>query len=194
MLLNIVMQFKTMVIKMTYENIIKYALEEGFLKAHIVDTSSIVFDPAFRPYCKENLCGQYGINYSCPPDCDTPEAMKQRVLSHKKALVLQTVCRVNDLTDTETFKHHKKIHNAATIRLVNRLRAQGINGFIVGSSGCNLCEKCAITENKPCLYPDLAFSCMSAYCIYVKKLAETCGMEYDYKDNNLYFFGMYVFD
>ena len=64
---------------MTNEQIIQYAVDEGFAAAEIVDTCDIVFDPSFRPYCEENLCGQYGANYSCPPDCGSPEAMKQRV-------------------------------------------------------------------------------------------------------------------
>ena len=44
---------------MTNEQIIQYALEEGFVSAAIVNTADIVFDPSFRPYCAENLCGQY---------------------------------------------------------------------------------------------------------------------------------------
>ena len=40
--------------------IIELALAEKFHQAEIVDTDKIVFDAAFRPYCEENLCGQYG--------------------------------------------------------------------------------------------------------------------------------------
>ena len=43
---------------MINEQIIQCAIEEGFSSAAIVDTSEIVFDPGFRPYCEENLCGQ----------------------------------------------------------------------------------------------------------------------------------------
>ena len=58
---------------MTAEQMVQYAYEEGFSAAAVVDPADIVFDPSFRPYCEENLCGQYGANYSCPPDCGTPE-------------------------------------------------------------------------------------------------------------------------
>ena len=53
---------------MTEAEMIQCAIDEGFAAAAIVDTTQIVFDPSFRPYCEENLCGQYGANYSCPPD------------------------------------------------------------------------------------------------------------------------------
>ena len=178
---------------MTEEQIIGCALEEGFANAAIVDTGDIVFDPSFRPYCEENLCGQYGANYSCPPDCGSPEAMKQRVLSHKKALVLQTMWEISDYSDGKQIKPAKAAHNAAQIRLAKRLRAEGVRGFIVGASGCALCSPCKQTLGQPCAFPDLRYSCMSAYCIFVKKLADKCAMEYDCGEGLLAFFGMYVF-
>lgn len=179
---------------MTDEKIIEEALKEGFYKAYIIPTGDIVFDPVFRPFCEENICGQYGINYSCPPDCGTPEEMKNRILAHKKALVLQTVWTISDLADSPAIKKAKGFHNKSTIKLVKKLRQENITGIIVGSSGCNLCKKCAKQDNKPCPLPEFAFSCMSAYCIYVKKLADRCNMEYTYQNDHLPLFGMYVFD
>lgn len=179
---------------MTHEEIIAMAVEEGFSAAQIVPTETIVFDPSFRPYCEENLCGQYGINYCCPPTCGTPEEMKERILAHKHALVLQTIWQVTDYSDVSVIKPAKAGHNAAELRLIKRLRTQGIDGLIVGASGCALCSPCALTKGKPCTFPDLKYSCMSAYCIFVKKLADACGIEYDCGDGLLAFFGMYAFD
>ena len=96
---------------MTAEQMVQYAYEEGFSAAAVVDTADIVFDPSFRPYCEENLCGQYGANHSCPPDCGTPEEMKQKVLAHKKALVLQSIWQLESYTDTPAIKKGKSGHN-----------------------------------------------------------------------------------
>lgn len=179
---------------MTDEEIRQYALQENFAAAEIIDTADIVFDSGFRAYCQENLCGQYDANYSCPPECGSPEAMKQKILAHKKALVLQTIWEISDYSDKPAIKAAKGSHNAAAIRLMKRLRQEGCDGFLVGVSGCTLCTPCAIQEGKPCRFPDLRYSCMSAYCIFVKKLADTCGIEYDCGPGLLAFFGMYVFD
>lgn len=179
---------------MRYEDMIQYALEEGFAAAEIVDTKDIVFDPSFRPYCEENICSQYGANYSCPPDCGTPEAMKKKVLAREKALVLQTIWEISDYSDTSLIKPAKASHNAAEIRLVKRLRAEGCDGFIVGASGCALCSPCKQSLGQPCSFPECQYSCMSAYCVFVKKLADTCSIEYDCGNGLLAFFGMYVFD
>lgn len=179
---------------MTHEEMIQLAVSEGFAAAEIVDTRDIVFDPMFRPYCEENLCGQYGANHSCPPDCGSPEEMKQRILAHKKGLVLQTIWEISDYTDVPAIKHAKGGHNQASLRLMKAMREQGHPGFLVGASGCSLCIPCARKEGKPCTMPQLQYSCMSAYCIFVKKLADHCGMEYDCGEGLLAFFGMYVFD
>ncbi|HIT33838.1 MAG TPA: DUF2284 domain-containing protein [Candidatus Faecousia intestinigallinarum] len=179
---------------MTETDLIALAAEEGFSAAAVVDTSEIPFDPMFRPYCAENLCGQYGVNHSCPPDCGTPEEMKARITAHKKALVLQTIWDIDNYSDSAAIKQAKGQHNASTLRLVERLRRQGLDGIIVGASGCALCTPCARKEGLPCRFPKLQYSCMSAYCIFVSKLTEKCGMEYDCGAGLLAFFGMYVFD
>ena len=178
---------------MTHEEMIIWAAEEGFSAAAVVPTEKIVFDPSFRPYCEENLCGQYGANYSCPPDCGSPEEMKHRIMQHPYALVLQSIWQIADYGDADAIRQAKKGHNDAQLRLIKRLRREGVDGLIVGASGCALCKPCAQIQGLPCNFPDLRYSCMSAYCIFVKKLTDACGMEYTCGDGLLGLFGMYVF-
>lgn len=179
---------------MTDEQMISLAAQEGFACAAVVGTEQITFDPSFRPYCEENLCGQYGANYTCPPDCGTPEQMEQKVLSHRKALVLQTIWEIGDYSNQAAIRQAKRAHNTAQLRLAAGLRENGIPGFLVGASGCALCSPCRKSLGEPCRFPDQSYSCMSAYCIFVRKLTEQCGIEYDCGDGLLAFFGMYVFD
>ena len=181
-------------IGMTEQDMINLALAENFAGAVVVDTKDIVFDPIFRPCCEENLCGQYGINYTCPPDCGTPEDMERKIRAHKKALVLQTIWEIPDMSDTAATKPAKKAHNAAQLRLAKKFREGGVPGFLVGASGCALCSPCHLKNGEPCPHPLERYSCMSAYCIFVQKLAEHCGIDYDCGPGLLAFFGMYVFD
>lgn len=179
---------------MNDSEIIKTALSEGIHQAKIIDTDKIVFDASFRPYCEENLCGQYGANHSCPPDCGTPEQMKAKVLSYKKALVVRTAWEISDFTQDEKMQEAKKAHNASMFRTIVKLKEDGHSGLMIGASSCMLCSPCRRSIGAPCVHPELMYSCMAAYCIYVKKLAEDCGMDYDYQDGFLPFFGMYVFE
>ena len=151
---------------MTTEKLIHLAIETGFANAALIETKDLIFLPSFRPLCAENLCGKYGVNYACPPDCGTVEEMKARVLKWTHAIVLQTLWDIDDPMDA---------------------------GQTRPAKGCNLCDSCAITEGKPCRFPQQMFSCMSAYCIFVKDLADKCHMEYDCGPNITTFFSMYCF-
>ena len=175
------------------EKLLQYASEEIFTAVAIIDTTEIVFNPIFRTYCEENACGKYGSNYSCPPDCGDPEEMKRHLLQYPRALVVQTKWDISDYTDKEAIRHAKTEHNHALLRVVRKHRAGGGRGLMCGASNCCLCSTCAITDGAPCKFPDLKFSCLSAYCVHVKKLADLANMDYAPDDGLLAFFGMYAF-
>ena len=119
--------------------------------------------------------------------------MKARLSAYKSALVLQTKWDITDYCDMPAIKAAKQSHNQAMLRVIARLKQEGIRGKMAGASCCTLCERCAILDSEPCRDPERQFSCMSAYCIYVKALAETCGMEYTCSDGRLALFGLYAF-
>lgn len=179
---------------MTEEELIQSARQEGFAAAAVVKTSEIPFNFSFRSYCEKNTCGMYGKNYSCPPHCGSPEEMRQRLLSRPRALVLQTVWEIPDLSDQEKIRHARLSHNTASLHLGKKLQQKGCDGFLAGASCCVLCESCEALRQRPCPFPELRYSCLSAYCVYVKKLAESCGMGYMLGDGKVAFFSLYVCD
>jgi predicted metal-binding protein len=177
------------------QELIRLAAQAGFSDAAVIDTAKVPFEPAFRACCEDNTCGKYGVNYACPPDCGTTDEMAQRVKARKKALVLQSIWQIDDPMDPAQTKPAKAAHNKMTRELIDRLEASGVGtGFMIGASGCALCSPCAVVEKQPCRFPNLRFSCVSAYCIYVQKLCELCGMEYDCGTGLVALFGIYVFD
>jgi len=174
-------------------SLIQLALDAGFSATAIIDIKDIVFDPSFRPYCEENLCGHYGANYSCPPDCGTAAEMEERLKKFKRALVVQSKWPITDYGDTAAIKHAKAHHNSAMLAVIAKLQESGANGLMCGASSCTLCERCAILDEKPCKFPLKRFSCLSAYCVFVRKLAEASCMEYVCSDGSLAFFGLWAF-
>ena len=172
---------------MTEIELLQAAEKLGFCRAAALDTEEIPFEPSFRRYCQDNLCGKYGTNYTCPPDCGTAEEMERRIRGFRRALVLQSRWDIS-CGDAEQIKTAKAQHNRWTRELI--ARAGG--GLMAGASGCNLCDLCLLAEGKPCRFPELRFSCMSAYCIHVAQLAERCGMAY-YSEDAVHLFSLYCF-
>ncbi len=175
---------------MTEQLLIHAAIELGFSNAAAMDTKDLIFVPSFRPLCEENLCGKFGVNYACPPDCGPVEEMKARILQWPRAVVLQTMWDIEDPMEESQTKPAKAKHNAMTRELIDKA---SVPGLMVGAGGCSLCSPCAIVEGKPCRFPGLRYSCMSAYCVFVKEMAEHCGMEYDCGPGVVAFFSMFCF-
>ena len=175
---------------MQEKELLHLAQREGFCAAALIKADEIVFNGAFRKFCEDNVCGNYGANYSCPPDCGSIDEMKACAAGYERALVLQTKWDIPDYRDAKAIKSAKKAHNAAMFRMIDQM---GVKGRMCGASPCTLCERCAILDGEPCREPDRRFSCLSAYCIDVKALAERCGVEYFCSDGRIAFFGIYLY-
>lgn len=174
------------------ETVLALAKAEGFAAA-ILPVQDVPVDPKYRAFCEENLCGQYGANYSCPPDCGEVETLHRTILAQEKALVISTVWDGVRFDDQCAVAHAKKTHNDAVLRLMGRLNAAGCVGFCTGYNGCPLCEPCMRTEGKPCLHPEKRISCMSAYCIDVAELARRCDLPFGWIPGKLFLFGMIAY-
>ncbi len=179
---------------MTDNDILRLSREAGFLHSALTYTEKIVFDASFRPYCEEDLCGLYGKNYTCPPSSGTPEQMEARVRAYKRALVVSSEWHIEDLSLQNEIDSAREWHNSAMLCLIGKFKREGLDGLMIGAGACTLCKPCRLTLGKPCASPDIRYSCMAAYCIHVKLLADECNMNYDYTDGILPFFGLYVFN
>lgn len=177
---------------MTDVEILELAKETGFRTA-MLDPREIPVDGKFRAFCEENLCGQYGANYACPPDCGTVEELHSKLLAQKKVLVLQTLHDIGSYENKPAVNQARVSHNSAVLSLMETLQQAGFSGFCSGYNGCPLCTTCKRKENLPCIHPDKQISCMSAYCIDVAKLAEKCGMDFAWTPEKLHLFGMIAF-
>jgi len=155
------------------DEIIRFALENGFTGAAVTDTRGITVVPEYRKYCEENLCGCYGKNPACPPASGTVEEMRRRFTAFEHALVLQTTVSPDD---GELFTNPalaKAQHNRLAGDVISRMEACGITGHLWMSAG-----------------PWGRNSCMSAYCVDAQKLADSVNMQCWVNDGRYRFFSV----
>lgn len=175
-------------------NLLRMAEDMGFSAAALIVTSQLVFEPAFRQYCEDNSCGMYQKCYTCPPYCGSPEDMKSQILAHKWAFVLQTMWDISDIEDWHLYSKHERQHDAMVRSFIRQLPNEYSGGFMTAAGGCSLCEICALLEQKPCRFPELKASSISAYCIHVQKLTDMLGWDYNLGADCVAYLGLYVFD
>ena len=115
------------------------------------------------------------------------------IIAAVAALTTVIKWNITDYSDRQAIKAAKREHNQGMLRVIARLKREGYRGKMAGASCCNLCDRCAILDGEPCRDDERRFSCLSAYCVYVKALAEACSMEYICADGQLALFGLYAF-
>ena len=171
------------------------ALGLDFTYAKIIDAGKLTFQPEFRQCCEDNACGNYGRNYSCPPDCGTVEEMRERTLGYEHALVLCTVSHGVDAYNEAESKLLKKDHTQRTQMLIKQLKERELvpeKGLRILAGPCSLCPTCKILEQQPCPMEEVRGSCLSAYCINVTALAETAGIPISWEGDQVSFFSLYL--
>ena len=168
--------------------------EYGFTDVGFFDPRKMSFSAEFRQCCEDNLCGQYGANYSCPPYCGTVEEMRAKTLPFTHGALLKTECEVDDAMDETATKPIKKDHSMRSKMLIRELKKRGFDRpYLAMLAGCcSICDKCLMPSGKPCPFPDERTSCLSAYCLNVAELADTAGMSLSWDIGQVSFFSVFL--
>lgn len=179
---------------MTDEQLKAMVLDAGFTGAAVLSAREIQFAEVFRSCCEDNVCGNYGVNHSCPPLCGDFAEMVERTRPYEKALLMRSSWEADNVMDEAELKPMKKMHSAMTRELLGRIRAAVPGGLGMAAGCCTICTPCAAAEGKPCRFPEDKISCMSAYCINVAQLAKSAGLEFFGEGHTVYFFSLYLYN
>lgn len=181
---------------MDQEWLLRETLESGALKAAVIPQSSIVLSAEFRKMCESNQCGIYGKCWMCPPAVGDIDDLMKRVRSYPRAILYQTVGKLEDSFDIEGMLDAKKAHAQVSQTIEKKIRLSGGSaGYLhLTCGGCYLCKTCAIVENKPCRFPDEALSSLEAYGIDVYNTTKDTPLKYINGQNTVTYFGLILFE
>lgn len=172
------------------EQLRAYALQCGAYRAEIIRVSQISADPSFAKLCQSNACGNYGRNYTCPPDAGSIEELMESLKEYNRVLVYQTVSELLDSYDFEGMMEAGNRHNKIAQKLWDFTDAKGeMQTLHLGAGGCRLCSVCAKITREPCRHPERAMKSLEAYGVNVTLLAEQAGMQYINGQNTVTYFG-----
>ena len=143
----------------------------------------IEFDPSLlfpeeriRSYCYENICGNYGKHYMCPPLIGTIEDIKSRLKPYSKAILIRYTEEVDVKLDGRV-KSSKTDFHKKTLELENFLNKKGIVSWGLVGGSCSFCIECKAISNRPCKHPHKARPSLESLGIDVQKLLENFGLD-----------------
>ena len=181
---------------MDWNHLAEQAVALGAFKAGVIPISDVSFERSFRDMCESNACGNYGACWTCPPDAGDIDTLIAKAKTYQKALVYQTVGRLEDSFDIEGMLEAGKLHNdlaQAISRWAREAGAFGEDWLHLGAGGCRLCPVCAKRTNEPCRHPQDAMASLETYGVAVSELAASCGMKYINGQNTVTYFGAVLF-
>lgn len=166
------------------------AMELGAFKVGIVKASEIKTDSYFRKMCADNMCGNYGRSYMCPPDIGPIEELMEKIKTFDQVLVYQTVGELEDSYDFEGMMEAGERHNKLAQKLWDFTDESGCTEALhLGAGGCRLCSVCGKKTGDPCRFPARAMGSLEAYGVNVSELAPQAGMKYINGQNTVTYFG-----
>ena len=178
------------VTKHIMEQVRQKALDLGAHRAEVVEVEQISLDAAFRVMCESNACGNYGRNYTCPPDAGDIYDLMNEIINYNYALVYQTVGTLEDSYDFEGMMEAGDLHNRLAQKLWDFTDEIGLREVLhLGAGGCRLCEICGKREGIPCRNPKRAMRSLEAYGVNVSLLASLANMKYINGQNTVTYFG-----
>lgn len=151
----------------------------GFEQAAELKIASLEFLPEVRAMCSENRCGSYGKRWTCPPGCGTLQQISDKAKVYKHGILIQTVKTLEDEFDWETMMETEKLQKKRMEQFVGFMQSQCRQCLPMSSGTCCICEECTYPD-RPCRFPDKAWSSMEAYGLLVQDVCIRSGLNYYY--------------
>lgn len=174
-------------------DLLTLAREVGFTDAAPLNIAAIDLKPEVRQMCADNLCGQYGKRWSCPPGCGELDILRQQLNHYTKGILVQTVGQLEDSFDAEGMTAAEQAHKAHLAALHARLLPGYPNLRTVGAGCCTVCKTCTYPD-APCRFPDQQAISMEAYGMLVSEVCRQNGLPYHHGPATVTYTGCFLLE
>lgn len=176
-----------------FDEAVQAALDCGAAKAVVIPGESIVLNRDFYEMCRSNTCGNFGRCWVCPPDIGPIDELMERVRAYSHGLLYQSIGTLEDSFDIEGMSAAAKNHAQLSQRIRSAVEPMLGNCFHLSCGGCNLCERCARRDDKPCRFPEKALLPMEGAGVDVYNTVKDTPLKYINGQNTVTYFGMVLF-
>lgn len=160
---------------MLRETIISAIEEAGFDEYREIKSSDIIFSDDVFKSCKQNTCGNYGQNYSCPPLSGDMQENSARFTKYENAIIINKLMFLGNYY--ELMEQSGKDVGVMLDDLRQKLKDEPV--MIAGPGGCTLCKECAAKTGEPCRFPDERTYSMEGSGMDIVSMSRNFNMTYN---------------
>jgi predicted metal-binding protein len=161
-----------------------------------IPAAGLILSEEVRNLCKQNTCGSYGKNWTCPPAVDSLDVFRERFATFDSMLIVYRVYPVKGSFDWKGMMAAANEFKERFQAMKKEIEASVPDGnfLFLGAGGCHLCSPCAYVEGEPCRNPGDAVISLEACGIDVMRLMKDHGMKYYNGINTVTFIGGILFN
>ena len=160
---------------MNIEKFEEFISQYPIFEYRLLDTEGIGIEERVRTICRQE-CERYDSTWACP-----------------QAVFFSSVAEVSDIMNMEEMLSTRHAHEELTTKVGQYLNKEGYETYILSTESCDICEKCAYKEGKPCRHPDRMHPCLESHGVVVNEIVERESMEYNLGGNTILWFSMVLF-
>jgi len=159
-----------------------------------IDPVVLVPEERIRKYCEENKCGNYGRNYTCPPNAGSFDEIRKKLKNYSHGYLFQYSKEMDLKKDLKNLIKSKDDFHRMILKIEEYLKEHGIEdvwGLIGGN--CGLCDTCAIQKEKPCSHPEKARMSLEAIGIDVVGLLNKLKLDSNFHQDRITWTGCILY-
>ena len=142
-----------------------------------IDPKTLDINQRVRYICQAE-CPMYGKSWACPPAVGSVEDCKAKCFAYDDCLMISTLTEVSDIANLEECLATRCDHETITNQIADKMRAQGVEPYILSTEACAECERCAYLDGQPCRFPERMHPCVESHGINVVPSMEEIGIPF----------------
>ena len=146
-----------------------------------------------RGRCAENLCGEYGMTWGCPPGVGSGEECLNIVKSFSEAAIIIKKFDGVDLTDTAFLAKVCAEHQDVCRRFGLMLRKEGYDALPLSDGGCKYCKECSYPDG-PCRFPEQRVTSISCYGIMMDEYMKSQNIDFEFRKDAVALYGLLFYN
>jgi predicted metal-binding protein len=145
-----------------------------------------------RELCAQNLCGEYGVTWACPPGVGGEEECLKKMRTFSKAAVIIKKYEGLDLKNKELVKTIAAEYQDVSRRFSILLRKEGYNVLPLSDGGCSYCGECSYPDE--CRFPEQLVPSISSYGIPMDEYMSSQGIDFEFAEGTMTLYGIILYD
>lgn len=169
-------------------------LEEGLSELPLytyayLEPKELEFSDRIRWIC-EHECPMYGKSWACPPGVGSVLECQKKCVSYDNCLMISTIAEVRDIADINETLSTRGEHETITNQVLELMRQQGVDPYVLSTEACAVCERCAIMDGEPCRRPERMHPCVESHGINLLTILDEQGLSFQYGENVVTWFSL----